>query len=69
MGIEKVENRTFSGPMKQSTKRQNTTTTTTAVKNPNWPEANQSDRLFTSAAEKFNQGLLGTNSTSCQSRS
>ena len=31
--------RGFSGPMKQSTKQQNTTTTT--VKNPNWPEANQ----------------------------
>ena len=31
--------RGFSGPMKQSTKQQNTTTT--AVKNPNWPEANQ----------------------------
>ena len=31
--------RGFSAPMKQSTKQQNTTTTT--VKNPNWPEANQ----------------------------
>ena len=31
--------RGFSGPMKQSTKQQNTTTTT--VKNPNWPETNQ----------------------------
>ena len=35
-----TSHRGFSGPMKQSTKRQNTTTTTTG-KNPNWPEANQ----------------------------